>query len=85
LLLLGHNLLTINARKPTKGSKEVDFRLVFISKKKEKITLLGWGQGPINVGRIKLKPTAFVKSPTKNSNPKLSNVFESKLEDFPHF
>jgi len=38
----------------------------------------------MNVGQTKPKPTPFVTSPTKNSNPTLPYFLKSKLEDFPH-
>jgi len=50
-LFVDYNFQTTNTRKPTKGSNEVDFRLVFILKKKQKLPLGVGTQGPINVGQ----------------------------------
>jgi len=50
-LYLGHNLQTQKARRPIKGSKDADFRLVI--KKETKIVSCVWGAGP---GDISKKP-----------------------------
>jgi len=47
-------LASCNNRKPTKGSKDVAFCLVFILKMKQKITLWVGAQGLMNVGQIKV-------------------------------
>jgi len=49
-LFLGHNFQTANARKPTKGSTDADFRLGFTFKKKQKLPFGVGDQGPMNVG-----------------------------------
>jgi len=59
LWFLGGNLLTTNTRRPIKGSKDTDFRLVF-KKKKQKISPWGWGQWSGNVGQKKPKPTPIM-------------------------
>jgi len=38
LLFLGYNFPNNNARKPIKGSKDADFRLVYLKKKEKEIT-----------------------------------------------
>jgi len=39
-------LLTTNARRPIKGSKDADFRLVAFTKKNQKNAPWGWGRHP---------------------------------------
>jgi len=48
-LFFGHNLPTTNAIKPIKGSKDGDFCLVYITRKKQKIAPCGWAPGPDDI------------------------------------
>jgi len=62
-LFVGHNVQTTNVRKPVKGSKDSDWRLVF------KLQSNNWplvlGPGPGNLGQKGLKHTPILTSPQK--------------------
>jgi len=46
-LFFGNNLLTANAITPIKGSKDTDFRLVYITRKKQILPLAVGPQDPM--------------------------------------
>jgi len=76
LLFLDRNFQTTNARKLTRGSKEADFRLVFIFKKKFKNYPLGWGPGPSECGPNKSTNLhLFLTSPKNKLKSKTTQFF----------
>jgi len=75
LLFLGHNFRTTNARKPFKGSKGADFRLVFL-KKRSKNCFLGWGpRARWRHLKHETNLSQLCRHLQKDSNPKLPNYF----------
>jgi len=58
-----------------KGSRNSDFSLVSTKNLFEIFLSSGWGPGPDYLGPNWLKPTSFMRSPTKKRDPKLKFVF----------
>jgi len=77
-----HNFGYAYARKPVKGSKDVDFCLVSKKNLSQKNGSMGWGLGPGKSGQKNAKALPLVTFPPANAKPK-TNIcfFLCQLED----
>jgi len=75
MLFLRNNFWTTNARKAIKSYYDSHSSLVSKQNFGHNIGLLCWSPGPSKLGQNGLKPTSIMTSPTKTSNPKISNIF----------
>ena len=82
MLFSDHNVPTTNARELTKGSKEVDFHLDFISQNKQKIATWGWGL--MNLGQLTALTRPFLwRHPQKKTQIPNFTIFSIETGKHP--